>query len=295
MTGIPIPGGTMVETTQRVARALAAAGLSDALTEARWLMRQALALDTAALLSRGDQPLSDAEIAAVTAFLERRVRHEPLSRIAGQREFYGRLFEVTPATLDPRADTETLIDAALELLGAEGRARPLRVLDLGTGTGCILLTLLAELPQAHGVATDISAEALSVARRNAQRLGLDQRAEFVLKDLAAGIDGAFDVVVSNPPYIATAEIAELARDVRDYDPHLALDGGPDGLAFYRRIASALARLVPDGLVLLEVGHAQARAVADLISGLGHVIAPPHIYNDVAGIPRVVAARTRSAA
>ena len=236
MTGIPIPGGTMVETTQRVARALAAAGLSDALTEARWLMRQALALDTAALLSRGDQPLSDAEIAAVTAFLERRVRHEPLSRIAGQREFYGRLFEVTPATLDPRADTETLIDAALELLGAEGRARPLRVLDLGTGTGCILLTLLAELPQAHGVATDISAEALSVARRNAQRLGLDQRAEFVLKDLAAGIDGAFDVVVSNPPYIATAEIAELARDVRDYDPHLALDGGPDGLAFYRRIA-----------------------------------------------------------
>lgn len=297
MTGIPVPGGTTAETTAHVARALASAGLPDAQTEARWLMREALALDTAELLSRGHEPLSDVERAAVTVFLERRMRHEPLSRIAGQREFYGRLFEVTSATLDPRPDTETLIDAALEMLGPEGHVRPLRILDLGTGTGCILLTLLAELPMAQGVATDISPEALSVAQRNAERLGLAARAHFVETDLARDAHGPFDLVVSNPPYIASADIAGLERDVRDYDPHLALDGGADGLAFYRRIAEDVQRLVPNGLVLLETGHDQAQAVARLlISGIpGSAPDAVRIFDDVAGIPRVVAARTRSGA
>lgn len=296
MTGIPIPRGTMSETTAHVARALAAAGLPDAATEARWLMRQALALDTVALLSRSEVTLSDGEIAKVAAFLERRMRHEPLSRIAGEREFYGRLFEVTPATLDPRADTETVIDVALQVLGPEARGRPLRLLDLCTGTGCILLTLLAELPLAHGVATDISMEALAVACRNAERLGLAGRARFVAADLATGIDGPFDVIVSNPPYIPSADIAALAREVRDYDPRLALDGGVDGFTFYHRIAAVLPRLLPDGLVLLETGYDQAQTVADLLisAPAGPSSDAVRIFNDVAGLPRVVAARTRSA-
>jgi release factor glutamine methyltransferase len=294
MTGIPIPGGTMAETTAQVARALAAAGLSDAAAEARWLMREALALDTAALLSGSHQTLSDADVASITTFLARRVQHEPLSRIAGRREFYGRLFDVTPATLDPRPDTETLIDAALEMLGAEGRKRPLRILDLGTGTGCILLTLLAELPLAQGVATDVSPEALAVARRNAERLGLAARATFVETDLAEGVEGPFDLVVSNPPYIATSEIAGLAPDVREYDPHLALDGGADGLDFYRRIAREIPRLMTSGLLLLETGHEQAQTVAHLLTlgAAGKALEPARIFCDVAGIPRVVAARTR---
>lgn len=294
MTGIPILGGTMAEATRAVARALAVAGLSDGPSEARWLMRHALGLSAADLVSRSSMMLSEAEAAKVGAFLARRLQHEPLSRIAGEREFYGRLFEVTAATLDPRADTETIIDAALEMLGPEARTQPLRILDLGTGTGCILLTLLAELPASVGVATDISAAALAVAMRNAARLGLSHRAAFIEADLAIGIDGPFDLVVSNPPYIPSADIASLDANVRDFDPHLALDGGADGLDLYRRISCELPRLVPEGLVLLETGHDQARAVAELLvsklprQGEGRL----RIFKDVAGIPRVVAARTR---
>lgn len=294
MTGIPIPGGTIAETMRHVARVLAAAGLSDAAGEARWLMRAALGLDAAALLGRGDVQLSDAERSSIAVYLERRARNEPLSRIAGVREFYGRLFAVTPATLDPRPDTETLIDAALQLLGAQAHERPLRILDLGTGTGCILLTLLAELPASRGVGTDISPDAAAVARSNAERLGLTARADVVVTDLATGIDGPFDLVVSNPPYIRSGDIAGLAIEVRDFDPRLALDGGGDGLAVYRRIAAELPRLVPDGLVLLETGHDQAAAVSALVSEtFGHRLENARIFDDVAGIPRVVAARTRS--
>lgn len=295
MRGIPIPGGTLAETTRQVARALAAAGLSDAPSEARWLLRAALGLSASEVVSRSDTPITDEDLSRVAAFVARRVRHEPLSRIAGEREFYGRTFEVTPATLDPRPDTETLIDAALELLGPEARAQPLRILDLGTGTGCIALTLLAELPAANAVATDVSQDALDVAARNAVRLGLANRCAFVATDLSAGAEGPFDLVVANPPYIPSEDIRGLAPSVRDYDPHLALDGGPDGLGIYRRIIAALPRLLPEGLLLLETGHDQAPYVSELLMKGPTPLQPevPRIYNDVAGIPRVVAARTRS--
>lgn len=295
MTGIPIPGGTIAETTRQIARALAAAGLSDAASEARWLISAALGLSGADLVSRSDDTITAAQAIKLAAFLDRRLRHEPLSRIAGQREFYGRVFDVTPATLDPRPDTETLIEATLEMLGAEARSEPLRILDIGTGTGCILLTLLSELPHATGTGTDISRDALVVARANADRLGLTHCATFVAADLGEGVAGPFDVVVSNPPYIRTGDIPALAPAVREYDPHLALDGGADGLEIYRRIAADLARLVPQGLVVLECGHDQAQDVAGLLQATCTHLAPQslRIFNDVAGIPRVVAARTRT--
>lgn len=295
MTGTPIPGGTIAETTRQIARALAAAGLSDAASEARWLISAALGLSSADLVSRSDDAITAVQATKLAAYLDRRLRHEPLSRIAGQREFYGRVFDVTPATLDPRPDTETLIDAALEMLSGEARVGPLRILDIGTGTGCILLTLLAVLPQAIGIGTDISHEALAVARANADHLGLAHRATFIAADLGADVASPFDVVVSNPPYIRSGDIAGLAPAVRQYDPHLALDGGADGLEMYRRIVADLARLVPNGFVLLETGHDQAQDVADLLRARCAKLAPNslRIFNDVAGIPRVVAARTRT--
>lgn len=274
---------------------LAAAGLADARNEARWLMSAALAYSGAELVARSSETLSCRQVAAVEQFLARRARHESLSRILGRREFYGRTFEVSPATLDPRADTETLIETVVALLGHEGRERPLRILDIGTGTGCILLTLLAELPHASGIGSDLSAEALEVARRNADRLGLADRAGFVRADLAHGIDARFDVIVSNPPYIRSDDIPQLDLAVRDFDPHLALDGGRDGLEFYRRIAERLPHLLPDGIAVFETGYDQAREVADILRTAAWPTVPPSIdiFDDVAGIPRVVAARARS--
>jgi len=295
MSGNPIPGGTLAEVTRHVASVLADAGLSDAPSEARWLVRAALGLTAAELVSRSEEALDTKLTDRVAACLARRARHEPLSRIAGEREFYGRVFEVSAATLDPRPDTETLIEAAIGLLDDEARKRPLRILDIGTGTGCILLTLLAEMPNASGVGTDVSDDALQVARRNAARLGLEARVRFAQTDLADGIEGPFDVLVSNPPYIRTADLDNLAPEVRDFDPHLALDGGSDGLEFYRRIAAEITRLVPAGLVVLEVGYDQAAEVSGIVQSSlpSGALEDLQVFQDVAGITRVVAARTRT--
>jgi release factor glutamine methyltransferase len=206
----------------------------------------------------------------VTAYfwslVERRCKFEPVSRILGNREFYGRSFRVTPDVLDPRADTETLIGAALVLAKGKG---PLRILDLGTGSGAIVVTLLAELPGATAVASDLSALALQVAKGNAEALGVADRASVVQANWFDGVDGQFDLIVSNPPYIPLGDIAGLAPDVRDFDPPKALDGGPDGLEAYRRISSgAGAHLAPKGHVILEIGAGQENAVNDLFSGQG---------------------------
>lgn len=290
-----ISGSTIGEVTRQVADALAKAGLSDPPGEARWLVRAALGLSSAQLLSRSGEVLDQTSSEKVARFLARRARHEPLSRIMGEREFYGRIFEVTSATLDPRADSETLIDVALDMLGPAARTAELRVLDIGTGTGCLLLTLLAECPRATGVATDISPDAIAVAERNAARLDLQGRVAFCACDIAAETAGPFDVVVSNPPYIRSSELQRLEAGVREYDPQLALDGGADGLFAYRRIIQDLPRLVPDGLVLLEVGYDQADEIVEMmIATVGTLLVkPPSVFPDVAGIPRVVAARTRS--
>lgn len=290
-------GPRLGDAVRRVQADLAAAGIEAAPDEARRLVMAALGIDALAVVTGAERPLSAAELARIEAFVARRAAREPLSRILGEREFYGRSFEVTPATLDPRPDTETLIDAVLEIVAREGwRQRPLRILDVGTGSGCILLTLLAELPLATGVATDIDPAALGVARRNAARLGVAGRADFRQARSLDGVDGPFDLLVSNPPYIATAEIAGLEPEVRRYDPAGALDGGPDGLAVYRELAAGLARVVPTGWAVMEIGHTQADAVeALLIAGAGLYSRETGRWMDLGGHMRVVALRTQNAA
>jgi release factor glutamine methyltransferase len=204
----------------------------------------------------------------------------------GNREFYGRSFRVTADVLDPRADTETLIGAVLALAKSKG---PLRILDLGTGSGAIVVTLLAELPGAKAVASDLSAAALQVAKGNAEALGVANRASFVRANWFDGVDGQFDLIVSNPPYIPLGNIAGLAVDVRDFDPPKALDGGPDGLEACRRIASgAGGHLAPKGHIILEIGAGQENAVNDLFRGQGFVRESRHF--DLGGHVRCLAFR-----
>jgi release factor glutamine methyltransferase len=219
--------------------------------------------------------------------IERRLAGEPVSRIVGVREFYGRPFRIDRSTLDPRPDTETLIEAALALVD---RRTPLKLLDLGTGSGCILVTLLAELPHATGVGIDKSLAALEVARANALDLGVADRAGFVAGDWLDGVDGAFDLVVANPPYLSTAEMAGLAREVADHDPAGVLDGGPDGLVAYRGIVPRLGDVLrPGGVALFEIGPAQAGPVSRLLVEAG--LAPEEQpWLDLAGRPRVVGGR-----
>jgi release factor glutamine methyltransferase len=272
------------------------AGIDTPGDDARRLMAAVLALTAAQLLSRPERPISADEARRLDAAFARRMGREPVARILGEREFYGRSFAISPATLDPRPDSETLIAATLELAREEKwLAAPLRILDIGTGSGCLLLTLLAELPSASGVGTDISQAALDVASANAQRLGLDARCRWVTADLLEGIAGPFDVLVANPPYVRTGEIPTLEPEVRSFDPHAALDGGDDGLQFYRRLAAAMARVVPDGLVVLEVGAGQAEAVTQLLRESPAQATNGHIryYPDAAGRPRCVSVRARN--
>jgi release factor glutamine methyltransferase len=257
-------GETLGDGVRAVQRALAEAGVEDAGRDARLLVAAAAGVDTQEIIIRPERPLAPAQQSQLQAMLARRCAREPVARILGEREFYGRRFALSAATLDPRADSETLIEAVLGLAAREGWVeRPLRILDIGTGTGCLLLTLLAELPLATGLGTDISAAALETAASNAAALGLVARAAFAQADVLDGIDGAFDLVVSNPPYIPTGEIAGLKTEVRKFDPRAALDGGPDGLAIYRRIIAGLPRVLR-GWVVFEVGAGQADAVAQLL-------------------------------
>lgn len=284
----------MAGAIRRVALRLSSAGIPDAADEARRLIAAALGLDALRLILDADRPLTPHECAALDAALDRRSAREPLSRIQGRREFYGRTFEVTPATLDPRADSETLIEVALTLVAEEGwLERPLRILDIGTGTGCLLLTLLSELQRATGVATDIDAAALAVARRNAHHLAVAGRAEFLQARSLDGITGIFDLVVSNPPYIPHGDIAGLQPEVRCYDPVTALDGGPDGLAVYRDIAAGIPRVLPDGWLILEVGAGQAAEVPALFAPPATLtVGDTRFRQDLGGHIRAVAVRTR---
>lgn len=244
------------------------------LAHALGLPRERLLLATGELMGAGPQ-------AALEALLARRAAREPVWRILGARVFYGRRFAIAPCVLDPRPETETLVEAALA--GPFGR-----VLDLGTGSGCILLTLLAERPGARGLGTDISAPALTVAQQNARALGLEAQAAFWQSDWFAGVEGRFDLIVSNPPYIAAAEMAALAPEVRDWDPAIALTPGGDGLGAYRAIADGVARhLAPGGRCLLEIGPTQGAQVAALLAGAG--LAHATILPDLDGRDRVVLA------
>lgn len=274
------------------ARLLRESGVGTAALDARALLKTATGLSFEALIANGREPLGlDAE-RLFQSYVARRIAGEPVSRIRGAREFYGRDFQIDAHTLDPRPDTETLIAAVLDRVDQEKTAgRPIRILDLGTGSGCILITLLAELPQATGVGVDISRGALDMARENADAVGVADRARFVVSDWFDALTDQFDVIVSNPPYIASAEIGGLAREVAQHDPRTALDGGPDGLDAYRRIAAGAAGfLAPGGQAMVEIGWTQAEAVSGLFRAAGFEVGGDGIVRDLAGHPRCVCAK-----
>jgi release factor glutamine methyltransferase len=256
--------------------------VSDPARDARLLIAHAAGLPADRLTLHLDDPLSGPAAARLEQALAARAARQPVSQITGQRLFWGRAFRVTPDVLDPRPETEILIAAALE---EDFR----RVLDLGTGTGAILLTLLAERPQARGVGVDRSPAALAVARDNAQALGLTGRCDLHLSDWFAQVEGRFDLIVSNPPYLAADEMPALAPETRDWEPAAALLGGADGLDAYRAIAArAGAHLAPGGRILLEIGPTQRAAVAALLARAGFVT--PDCRRDLDGRDRVVVAR-----
>ena len=224
----------------------------------------------------------------LAAMAQRRIARQPVSRILGTREFYGLDFALGPAVLDPRPDTEILVDAVLAALGAR-RDGPLRLLDLGIGSGAILGALLTKLPSAYGVGVDRSAAACRIAWNNLAALGLAGRSAIICGDWTAALGGTFDVIVSNPPYIASGEIAGLAPEVRDHDPRAALDGGPDGLTAYRVLAPAAAALLaPGGILAFEVGAGQSELVVALLAATGALTAITSV-RDLGGHSRVVTA------
>jgi release factor glutamine methyltransferase len=281
------PPETIGSTLGAVAAALRDAGFDEPRRRARRLLATALGLSASEVFAQIGRMVTEDDGERVAEILARAVVHEPLSRIVGVREFWGLDFMLSPDTLDPRPESETIVEAVLARL--TDRDHAYRVLDLGTGTGCLLLSLLSELPAATGIGVDVAAGAVETARRNAARFGLTARAEFVVGDWAGGMVEAFDVVVANPPYIASADIPDLPREVRDFDPRRALDGGADGLDAYRVIAGELPRLLrPGGVFAGEFGQGQEEKVAGLIAIRGLSVA--EIVRDLAGIPRCVVAR-----
>jgi release factor glutamine methyltransferase len=285
-------GGVSVAQARRaLAERFRAAGIESPELDARVLIGHALGVDHAGLAAAATQQLSDLTASEIERLGARRVSGEPVARIVGKKEFWSLPLAVTPAVLVPRPETETVVELALAFLEQDGeRTRALRIADLGTGSGAILLALLSELPNAQGIGTDIDANALGVARANARQLRLGGRAEFVVSDYGAALQGPFDIVVSNPPYVASAGIAGLAPEVRDHDPRHALDGGADGLAAYRAIAADAPRLLqPAGHLVVEIGARQEREVAELFAAAGLAIAGTR--HDLAGMARAIAAKT----
>jgi release factor glutamine methyltransferase len=283
---------TLSQAFVEAASTLREAGIATPELDARLLLCHAAGLSHEAFIARAREAFPHDAAARLDGAITRRLKREPVARITGTREFYGRPFALGPATLDPRPDTETLVEAALDLVTDKGwQDKPLELLDLGTGTGAILITLLAELPRARGLGTDRSPEALVIAAANARTHGVASRASFIAGDWLEAVAGRFHLILSNPPYLATREIAGAAEEVAGYDPQLALDGGPDGLAAYRRIAARAGEaLAEDGRLLVEIGPAQAGAVADILKEAG--LSPGEagrVRRDLAGRPRVVAA------
>jgi release factor glutamine methyltransferase len=252
--------------------------------EARLLVAHALGVTPTALLR---DPAASASVAALVPLVARRAAHEPLALILGHREFWSLEFAVSPATLIPRPESETLIEAAVAAFAH--RDPPRRVLDLGTGTGCLLLAALSEFPAAFGIGVDRSREAAALAACNAAALHLAKRAQFVCGDWADALDARFDLVLCNPPYIATADMDGLMPEVAGYEPRTALDGGADGFAAWRHLLPALPRLlVRDGVAVLEVGAGQAATAGKMAQQAGFaVVARP----DLAGIPRALVLRS----
>lgn len=260
-------------------------GVENAAQEARWLAQHLLELQTADLVGASTRYLTPAEIEVLEKAFDRRAKREPLGRILGQASFWGRNFTLNEATLEPRLDTETLIEVALKNYPQGAK----RILDIGTGSGCLLLTLLSEWPVATGVGIDIAPRAVEQARSNAAHLELGARAQFAVCGWADVTGAEYDLVMCNPPYIRQDEIAELMPEVREYDPFLALNGGQDGLKAYREIIERLpSLLISNGGVIFEVGFDQAQMVREML--MRHHFEDIKIYHDLAGQERVVAAK-----
>jgi release factor glutamine methyltransferase len=285
-----VKAGTIAGARQALTQAFTAAGLERPDLDARVLVGHALGLDHTALAATADRALSVQEHTGIADLAKRRLAREPVARIVGTKEFWGLPLRMTSATLVPRPETETVVEAALAAIDATGaRTRPMTIADLGTGSGALLLALLSELPHAFGVGTDVSHAALAAAADNARRLSLHRRAAFVACDFGAALAGRFDVVVSNPPYVESGAIAALAPEVRDHDPRVALDGGVDGLAAYRAIGADARRLLaPDGHLIVEVGAGQSWEVQQILEAAG--LHSPTAAGDLAGIPRAISAR-----
>ena len=267
------------------------AGIYSPDADARLLIADALGISRTELMVNGARAVTADERKKIEALAQRRLKREPVARILGAKEFWSLPLAVTPDVLVPRPETETVVEAALDFVvrGSKNlRLDNLCILDIGTGSGALLLALLSELPNALGLATDISGAALDVARGNAERLKFSSRCTFVNCDIAKGVTGLFDLIVSNPPYIAHGDIAGLEPEVRDYDPALALDGGADGLDGYRAIATAAHNLLaPGGRLIVELGAGQEPAVRSLFTKAGLTVGSAR--NDLAGIPRALSA------
>jgi release factor glutamine methyltransferase len=284
--------GVSVEAARRrLAREFRAHGLDAPELDARILVGHALGLDHAALAVQSGRLLATAEAGAIAAVAARRLAREPVARIVGHKEFWGLPFKLNAETLVPRPETETVVEAALAAAEGEDRKlRQLRIADLGTGSGALLLALLSELRTASGIGTDTSLAALGCARDNAAALGLCARASFVACDYGAALKGPVDLLVSNPPYVARPDIAGLQPEVRDFDPRGALDGGPDGLDGYRAIAAQARRLIaPKGVLVLELGRDQASPVASIFAPVG--LAPVAWRHDLSGMVRALVMQT----
>lgn len=286
----PFTGQSIEGARRALSAQLRSARLDDAELDARILVGAALGLDLTGLIAQAARPLAAAEASRLAQHAQRRIAGEPVARILGTREFWGLPFRLSEATLVPRPDTETVVELALEVLRERQASHPPRIADIGTGSGAILLALLHEIPDASGVGTDLSQTALRTARDNAVALGLADRAGFVACSYAAALGGPFDLIVSNPPYIPSAEIPKLSVEVREHDPHLALDGGNDGYDAYRAlIPQASERLAPGGALIVEAGQGQAQNIETLMRGAAlSVDRSPKA--DLAGIPRAVSAR-----
>jgi len=281
---MPIPNsGSLDDLLNWGSKVLADGGIADARREARLLLGYAGDLTTEDILAARVATVDHDVTLAFYASLRRRVSGEPLSRIRGYREFWSLNFEVNSATLDPRPESEHIVEVVVKRLRDRAVAAP-RILDLGTGTGCLLISVVSEIPGATGVGVDLSVVAASTAQRNADRLKVGKRVGFLVGNWASAIGGYFDAVIVNPPYIATRTIEELAKEVRDFDPILALDGGEDGLACYRDLAQQLRGLVGEGgFVAVEVGVGQSTAVTSILTKEGLEVVD--VEPDLAGIPR----------
>jgi len=283
------PGSSREKTQRQLAKLFAEAGseATVAMIEARMILCAALGIDHAALLREPEKPIS-AAAETIAALAARRLRHEPVSRILGHREFFGLDLAIDASVLDPRADTETLVEAVIEAMAARRNA-PLRLLDLGTGSCAILCALLQSFPKAFGIGIDLSEAACRTAKKNIATLGLSWRGHIVCGNWTESLRGSFDIIVSNPPYIAREEIATLDPQVRDFDPHLALDGGKDGYAAYRSIIPQLPKiLAPNGVAVFELGIRQAEKVGNLFEAAG--LNAIGTKRDLAGIERAIIAR-----